>query len=79
MSFSMGEGARLEGEVYVNVDRARTQARRYGVSTANEVVRLVVHGTLHLAGYDDRRVRDREQMRAREDFYTERFAGHIRQ
>lgn len=67
ISFCLEEGVNLEGEVYVNLDRARTQARTYGVSFWNEVARLVIHGTLHLLGYDDRTPRLREEMRKEED------------
>jgi rRNA maturation RNase YbeY len=67
LAFSLEEGETLEGEIYVNVDRARRQAREFGVSLANELGRLVIHGTLHLAGYEDRTRRGAEMMRKRED------------
>ena len=40
----------LLGEVYVSRDRARAQAREYGVTYASELRRLVLHGLLHLLG-----------------------------
>lgn len=40
----------LLGEVYVSRDRARIQAREYGVSLRSEILRLVLHGFLHLLG-----------------------------
>jgi probable rRNA maturation factor len=67
ISFRLESGANLEGEVYVNLDRARTQSREYEVSFANEVARLVIHGTLHLLGYDDRTNRLRSVMKREED------------
>jgi rRNA maturation RNase YbeY len=67
ITFPLGEGGALEGEVYVNLDRARTQARDYGVPEQMEVARLVAHGVLHLAGHDDRRPADARRMRAAED------------
>ena len=70
ISFPLGEGRTIEGEVYVNLDRARTQAREYGVAFADEVCRLVVHGTLHLFGYDDRTVALERHMKRREDRYV---------
>ena len=70
ISFPLGEGGTIEGEVYVNVDRARTQAREYGVPFAEEVCRLVVHGTLHLIGYDDRTAPLSRRMKRREDRYV---------
>lgn len=45
---------RLLGEVYISRDRARAQAREYGVSYASELRRLVLHGLLHLLGLTHR-------------------------
>jgi probable rRNA maturation factor len=74
ISFPLGEGSNLEGEIYVNLDRARLQAADYGVTFGNEVARLVIHGTLHLVGYDDRRPREAVRMRRKENAYVGRFA-----
>jgi len=68
-------GTALEGEIYVNLDRAREQAREYGVSFPQEVARLVIHGALHLAGYDDRTRRERAHMAEREDFFLKNMQG----
>lgn len=59
----------LEGEIYISVDRAREQAREFGVGVYDEVQRLAVHGALHLAGYDDSTTAERENMRRLEDRY----------
>ena len=67
LAFSLGEDAKVEGEIYVNLDRARRQARDYGVSLTNEVTRLVVHGLLHLVGYSDKDVSERRLMKTREE------------
>jgi len=40
------------GDIYISVDRARENSRRFDVSHSEELLRLVVHGTLHLLGYD---------------------------
>ena len=66
----MEPGKSLEAEVYVNLDRARIQAREYRVTIMNEVIRLVVHGILHLTGYDDRSAAQRGRMRVREDAFV---------
>ncbi len=75
ISFPLEEGSNLEGEIYVNLDKARSQADDYGVAFTDEVVRLVVHGTLHLAGYDDRRPAAAARMKRREDAYVRSLAG----
>jgi probable rRNA maturation factor len=52
--------SRLLGEVYISRDRARAQAREYGVSYASELRRLVLHGLLHLLGLTHREMRPYE-------------------
>jgi probable rRNA maturation factor len=75
ISFPLETEDVLEGEIYVNVDRARKQAAEYGVTKSNEILRLVVHGALHLTGYDDRRPRQAARMHARQERYVRRAAG----
>lgn len=57
--------SRLLGEVIVSVETARRQARRLGVPLGLELALLVVHGLLHLVGYDDRNPREARLMHER--------------
>jgi rRNA maturation RNase YbeY len=59
----------LEGEVYANLDQIERQALDYSVSFSNELVRIVIHGILHLVGYDDQTLSDKETMTMKEDHY----------
>jgi probable rRNA maturation factor len=59
----------LLGEIYISLQRASVQARRYGSTYAQEVVRLFVHGFLHLVGHDHHEEAERERMEARERLY----------
>ena len=68
MAFPFGD-SRFLGEVYVSTDRARAQSRMYAVSYENELSRLMVHGLLHLLGYNDRSTREAAAMHRREDRY----------
>lgn len=58
----------IEGtaEVVVNVDRAAREATRRGVSRADELALYVVHGVLHVCGFDDIESEDRARMRVAE-------------
>jgi rRNA maturation RNase YbeY len=78
ISFPLERRPRIEGEIYVNLDRAREQARRYGIGFANEILRLVVHGTLHLLGYDDATARAAKTMSKRQEGYVNRLQGRWR-
>jgi probable rRNA maturation factor len=55
ISFGLGgHGARgpVVGDIYICAEIARANAKRQGVSAQEELLRLVVHGTLHVLGYD---------------------------
>ena len=54
---------RGEGELYISVATMLRQARRYRTSVEKEMARLVVHGTLHLFGYDHMKTKERVVMR----------------
>ena len=71
LAFRLDRRALLEGEVYVNLDRARGQANKYGVPFRNEVARLVIHGLLHLLGYRDTTAPSRLKMRKKEEKYLQ--------
>ena len=75
IAFPLEEEPNLEGEIYVNLDKARRQARTYQVTVSNETARLIIHGTLHLLGYDDRTPGKARRMKGREDLLVERLAG----
>lgn len=57
------------GEIYIATLKAQKQAPRWKNSFFDEMRRLVVHGALHLAGFDHMNAKDRKAMRAREDSY----------
>ena len=44
----------FDSEIYISVEDAELNAEKYGVTFPEEILRLVVHGTLHLLGYDDK-------------------------
>jgi len=59
----------LEGEIYSSVDIAQIQALEYAESLTTVLVRLAVHGVLHLLGYDDSTDEERNQMNELETYY----------
>lgn len=66
LAFPLDGPAPLLGEVVVSVETARRQAGRLGHSLVEELDLLVVHGLLHLVGYDDRDPGEARLMHARE-------------
>ena len=67
LAFGFSEGINAGepfGDVIISVDTARRQAREYGASEREELQRLIVHGTLHLCGYDHHERRAAARMHA---------------
>ena len=67
------DGDHLEGEVILSADTAATIAAELGHSAAAEQLLYVIHGMLHLVGYDDKSPEDAEEMRAAEARFLEKF------
>ena len=61
------------GDVVVSVDRAREQAPRFNNDFDGELARLIIHGILHLLGYDHHTPLDGKKMKARERAAHARF------
>jgi probable rRNA maturation factor len=59
----------LTGDIYISVDRAKENAKKFKDTVNNEIKRLMIHGVLHLVGYKDKSPSDRELMRAKEEYY----------
>lgn len=56
---------RMLGDLVISVDTLLRQAKEYGVTPKEELLRLLIHGTLHLLGYDHENVSAREAQRMR--------------
>jgi probable rRNA maturation factor len=57
----------LHGEIFISVDEAVLQARKFGTSWQSEVIRYVIHGVLHLLGFDDSSAGARRKMKREEN------------
>ena len=71
LSFNYDEDDLL-GEIYISLQRAAIQARRYGVSYESEIERLFIHGMLHLLGFDHETAPQRKRMEALENRFMTR-------
>ena len=59
----------VDGEIYISLDRIRENKKAYNVSLFTEFQRVVIHGVLHLVGYDDHSKKDISIMRNKEQLY----------
>lgn len=69
ITFDYCEKNRLNGDLFISVDSVRENALFYGTEFSDELNRVIVHGILHLVGYDDHSEEDIAVMRSKEDYY----------
>lgn len=67
----------VRGECFISIDDAVAQAGRFGTTASEELVRYVVHGVLHLRGYDDRRPEARKVMKREENRLVRRLTRGV--
>lgn len=68
ITFDYREGDVLSGEIYISIDRVEDNAKEFSVFFEEELHRVLIHGILHICGYDDLSDIEEKQMRAKEDW-----------
>lgn len=63
----------LISEIYISVDRIKENAALNNTTTLNEAYRVMIHGILHLCGFQDDTTERKKEMTAREDYYLEKM------
>lgn len=61
------DDATISGDIYISTERVGENARIFGVTPENELLRVMAHGVLHLLGYKDKTKAQKAEMRAAED------------
>ena len=75
ITFNHGEeGGVLHGEIFICIDEAVIQGRRFGASWQSEAARYLVHGVLHLEGFDDKKPGSCRTMKRRENFLLKKLS-----
>ncbi len=74
ISFNLAESkGKIQGEIYISVDRIRENAAKERVPYREELHRVIFHGTLHLCGYEDKKREEILKMRKKENMYLKKY------
>jgi len=69
ITFDNSTGNTVSGEMYISIETVQSNAKVYQVDFRTELLRVIVHGLLHLCGYKDSSIAEQQEMRALEDKY----------
>jgi probable rRNA maturation factor len=67
ITFDYSEKKKIEGEIFVSIDRVKENAVKFKQPFQKELMRTIVHGVLHLCGYKDKNRADEKTMRMKEE------------
>jgi rRNA maturation RNase YbeY len=64
-----GDNKDLDGEIFISIEDALENSKRFGCTVDNELFRLIIHGLLHMVGFDDHTIPERNVMTKNENKY----------
>jgi len=73
ITFDYSDSLQLSGEIYISIETVKRNAGIYNSKFSDELRRVMVHGILHLCGYDDRTKEQIAAMRFREERYLKLY------
>lgn len=73
ITFPLSNNELVRGEIYISVDRIKENAKTFQVHYQSELLRVMIHGALHLCGYKDKKKLQQVEMRNKEDYYLKKY------
>lgn len=74
ITFGLSEDPKkISGDLFISIERVEENSQTYNTTFDEELRRVIVHGVLHLIGYDDKQKSDKQVMTGKEDIYLSEF------
>lgn len=73
ITFDYSTDKQIEGEIFISIDRVLENAKLNNVPIEEEFLRVIIHGILHLCGYNDHSINEQKRMRTKENQYIKLF------
>ena len=73
ITFDNSENKKISGDIVITIERVKENSKKYKVKLEDELRRVMVHGLLHLLGYDDKNEKEKKRIRKKENYYLEMY------
>ncbi|MEA3318246.1 MAG: rRNA maturation RNase YbeY [Bacteroidota bacterium] len=73
VTFSYNEKETISGDIFISIDTIRKNAEKFKVSEKDEIHRVIIHGILHLIGYNDKTDEEQNEMTKKENYYIDKL------
>ncbi len=73
ITFNYCEKDNISGDIFISIDTIKNNSARFNVTMIEELHRVIIHGILHLLGFDDQSDKEKAVMREKENYYLERL------
>jgi len=73
IAFNYNRGNIISGDLFLNPDTIQKNAGKHKTKFSEEILRVIIHGVLHLIGYNDENNEEKLVMRERENFFLDRY------
>ncbi len=73
ITFDYSDKDIVSGDLFISKERVEDNANKFKESFEKEIHRVIIHGVLHLLGYNDKTEEEQKQMREKENFYLDKL------
>ncbi len=73
ITFNYNEANFISGDLFISIDRVNENAVSLGVESMHELSRVIIHGVLHLVGFNDKLEQEKAEMTLQEDLYLNKL------
>ena len=73
ITFDYSQRKKLIGDIYISIERVKENASKFDTTFKGEIARVMIHGILHLIGYDDKSTTEKKRMREMENKFLKKF------
>lgn len=73
ITFPNIEKSKIGADIYISIERVNENSKNYKIDFKHETLRVIIHGVLHLVGYNDNTKKERNRMRSKENELIDKY------